>query len=107
MACTSSSAASKNVVTLPSFDTLRTLPSLPLPAHSEPSGAATIDHRNGAEVSPTTDAAGPRNIRPSLSIDRSSTSPLRKSACDETVQKVGLAPVNTMVRTQTDAQTNA
>ena len=33
---------------------------------------------------------GPRKTRPSLSIERFSTSPLRKSVCVETVQKVGV-----------------
>jgi len=34
---------------------------------------------------------GPRNTRPSLSIDKSSTSPLRKSAWVATVQNVAMA----------------
>jgi hypothetical protein len=42
-------------------------------------------------VSASTDAAGPGKTRPSLSIERSSTSPLRKSAWVDTVQKVGVA----------------
>src|SRR5918993_147213 len=69
----------------------RSLPSLPLPAHSTPSALACSVHRNGAEVSATTDADGPSSIRPSLSIERSCTSPSRKSAWVPTVQKVGVA----------------
>ena len=65
--------ASKKVVTLPSRLIFRTLPSLP-PAHSVPSAPATIDHRNGAEVSPSTDAQAEEH--PAVAVDdRSSTSP--------------------------------
>ena len=52
---------------------------------------ATTVHRNGAAVSATSDVDGPRNTRPSLSMDRSSTSPFRKSLCVATVQNVGMA----------------
>ena len=48
-------------------------------------------HRNGAAFRRRCDGDGPRNMRPSLSIDRSSTSPFRKSACVDTVQNVGAA----------------
>jgi hypothetical protein len=90
-ACTSSSGASKKVESLPSFATLRTCPSLPLPAHNVPSGAAITVQRKGAAVSATSDGDGPRNIRPSLSMERPAASPFKKSACVETVQNVGVA----------------
>src|SRR5262245_18781810 len=69
-----------------------TLPSLPDPAQIVPSLDAMTLHRNGATVSASTDADGPRNTRPSASIDRSSTSPFRKSFWVDTVQNVGAAP---------------
>jgi hypothetical protein len=50
---------------------------------------------------------GPKNIRPSLSIDRSSTSPLRKSACDDTVQKVGTAATSVVDTRSTKIDTAA
>src|SRR5262249_52656942 len=44
----------------------------------------------GAAVSATCVVAGPRNTRPSLSMDRFSTSPLRKSVWVATVQNVAV-----------------
>src|SRR5262245_47495817 len=90
MACTSISGASKNVDVLPSRAIFRTWPSLPVPAHSVPSLPGSSVQMNGAAVSATCVAAGPRKTRPSLSMDRFSTSPLRKSACVATVQKVAV-----------------
>src|SRR3954468_1609147 len=89
MACTSISAASKKVDVLPSRVTFSTWPSLPVPAHSVPSAPASSVHRNGAAVSATCVVAGPRKTRPSLSMERFSTSPLRKSVWVATVQNVG------------------
>src|SRR5204863_7096269 len=84
------SAASYEVVVVPSRAIFRTRPSLPVPAQSVPSAPESTVHRNGAEVSATCAVTGPRKTRPSLSIERFSTSPLRKSACVDTVQKVGV-----------------
>ena len=48
---------------------------------SVPSGADTIDHKNGADVSYTSSVTGPSVSWPWLSIERFSTSPFRKSVC--------------------------
>jgi hypothetical protein len=90
--------ASKNVVTFPSLVVFRTLPSLPVPAHNVPSPVATTVHRKGAAVSAIIEVDGPRNTRPSLSIDSPSTSPLRKSVCVDTVQNVGTAATSVAAR---------
>jgi hypothetical protein len=80
---------------------------LPLPAHNVPSAEAITVHRNGAAVSATREADGPRNIRPSLSIDRSDASPLRKSAWVDTVQNVGVAAMRPIHPARTAAITRA
>src|SRR5687767_4907157 len=101
-ACTSSSPLSKKVVTLPSRVMRNTLPSFPLPAHSDPFPSGIAVHRNGAVVSLTIAACGPSTTRPSLSMESPSTSPFKKSACVATVQNVGEA-ARTAVNRQTTA----
>jgi hypothetical protein len=75
--------------------------SFPDPAKRVPSGSARTVQRKGAAVSATRAGEGPRKTRPSLSMERSSTSPLRNSAWVATFQNTGLAADTTTTRVRT------
>src|SRR5688572_1479059 len=104
-ACTSSSVLSKNVAILPAGSILKTLPSLPLPTYTAPSGATTIAQRNGEVVSATSSVAGPSTRRPCPSIERFSTSPRRKSLSVAVCQKTGLEADTVTAEAATRADT--
>ena len=77
----------RRVENLPSRVTFITLPSLPEPTNTVPSGATTAPQSTGASVSATAVSDGPSRSRPCRSIDRLVASPFRKSASVPTSQK--------------------